>query len=169
MHPNARLIESFYTSFQKRDAEGMVACYAPDVRFSDPVFRDLQGPRAGNMWRMLCGRAKDLEIEFRDVVADDRTGSAHWEARYLFSATGRTVHNVIDAKFDFRDGKIVRHTDTFDLWRWAGMALGPKGKLLGWLPPIQKAVQKKAMSGLDAFEREQAKAGSAADTGAQAT
>jgi ketosteroid isomerase-like protein len=145
MHPNARLIETFYSSFQKRDAEGMIACYAPDVRFSDPVFHDLEGKRACSMWRMLCKRAKDLEIEFRDVQADDRTGSAHWEARYLFSATGRNVHNVIDAKFEFKDGKIIRHADTFDLWRWAGMALGTKGKLLGWLPPIKRAIHQKAV------------------------
>jgi len=155
MHPNARLIETFYTSFQKRDAEGMVACYHPDVRFSDPVFQELVGPRAGAMWRMLCGRAKELDVEFRDVQADDRTGSAHWEARYLFTATGRKVHNVIDARFEFRDGKIVRHSDSFDLWRWAGMALGPKGKLLGWLPPIQRAIRDKAMRGLAEFERGQ--------------
>jgi ketosteroid isomerase-like protein len=158
MHPNARLIETFYSSFQKRDAEGMVACYHPDVRFSDPVFHELVGPRACAMWRMLCGRAKDLEIEFRDIQADDRTGSAHWEARYLFTATGRKVHNVIDAKFEFEGGKIVRHADTFDLWRWAGMALGAKGKLLGWLPPIQQAIHKKAIGGLDEFERTRASA-----------
>jgi len=158
MHPNARLIETFYTSFQKRDAERMVACYHPDVRFSDPVFHELVGARACAMWRMLCGRAKELEIEFRDVQADDRTGSAHWEARYLFSATGRKVHNVIEAKFELRDGKIVRHADTFDLWRWAGMALGPRGKLLGWLPPVQRAIHAKAIAGLDEFERSRAAA-----------
>lgn len=158
MHPNARLIETFYTSFQKRDAEGMIACYHPEVRFSDPVFQDLVGPRAGAMWRMLCGRAKTLEIEFRDVAADDRAGSAHWEARYLFSATGRQVHNVIDATFELADGKIIRHTDRFDLWRWAGMALGAKGKLLGWLPPVQRSIRDKAMHGLAEFERGQAAA-----------
>lgn len=158
MHANAKLIETFYTSFQKRDAEGMVACYAPDVRFSDPVFQTLEGPRACAMWRMLCARAKELEIEFRDVQADDRAGSAHWEARYLFTATGRKVHNIIDAKFELEGGKIVRHDDTFDLWRWAGMALGAKGKLLGWLPPIQNAIRRKALGGLDEFERKQAAA-----------
>jgi ketosteroid isomerase-like protein len=158
MHPNARLIETFYTSFQKRDAEGMIACYHPDVRFSDPVFHELQGARACAMWRMLAARAKDFSLEFRDVKADDHTGSAHWEARYLFSATGRKVHNIIDAKFELRDGKIVRHDDTFDLWRWAGMALGAKGKLLGWLPPVQRAIHQKAMGGLDEFERSRAAA-----------
>ena len=158
MHSNAELVTRFYTAFQRRDGAAMAACYAPGVVFSDPVFHELQGPRAGAMWRMLCERASSLEIEYRDVRADDRTGSAHWEARYLFSATGRRVHNVIDAKFEFKDGKIVRHADTFDLWRWAGMALGAKGKLLGWLPPIQRAIHQKALRGLDEFERAQAAA-----------
>jgi hypothetical protein len=61
------------------------------------------------------------------------------------------VHNVIDARFTFRDGKIIRHVDTFDLYRWAGMALGFKGKLLGWLPPVQNGIRKKAAEGLDAY------------------
>jgi ketosteroid isomerase-like protein len=153
-HPHVELIESFYTSFQRRDAEGMVACYHPDIWFSDPVFHDLRGPRAGAMWRMLCERAQSLDITFRDVRADEAAGGAHWEARYVFSATGRDVHNVIEARFEFRDGKIIRHADTFDLWRWAGMALGVKGKLLGWLPPIQNAIHGKAMRGLEAFEKQ---------------
>jgi ketosteroid isomerase-like protein len=154
-HPNAELIETFYAAFQRRDAEAMVACYAPDVWFSDPVFHDLRGPRAGAMWRMLTARASSLEVTFRDVRADDHVGSAHWEARYVFSATGRSVHNVIDARFELRDGKITRHADTFDLWRWAGMALGAKGKLLGWAPPIKNAIHKTAMRGLEAFEAKQ--------------
>jgi ketosteroid isomerase-like protein len=154
-HDNARLLEAFYTAFSKRDPEGMIACYAADVWFSDPVFRDLRGPRAGAMWRMLAERATSLEVTFSDIWADDHTGRAHWEARYLFSATGRPVHNVIDARFEFRDGKITRHADSFDLWRWAGMALGAKGKLLGWAPPIQNAIHKTAMANLEAFEAKQ--------------
>ncbi len=152
MHPNAQLLESFYQAFQKRDAEGMAACYHPEIWFSDPVFVELRGPRAGAMWRMLCERATTLEVTYRDVTADDRTGSAHWEAKYLFTATGRSVHNVIDATFGFRDGKIVRHADSFDLWKWLGMALGPKGKILGWLPPVQAKLRSTAMHGLDAYE-----------------
>lgn len=152
-HPNAQLIEKFYTAFQKRDAETMASCYHADVQFSDPVFADLRGPRAGAMWKMLCERGTTLQIEFSDVWADDKTGRAHWDARYDFSATGRKVFNRIDARFEFADGKIIRHTDAFDLWKWAGMALGPKGKLLGWLPPVQNAIRKKAMHGLDEFER----------------
>ena len=151
MHPNAQLIEKFYTSFQALDADGMSACYHPEVVFSDPVFGRLEGGRASAMWHMLCGRAKTLQIAFSDVRADDRTGSAHWEARYTFGKSARPVHNVIEAAFEFRDGLIIRHTDTFDLWRWSGMALGPAGTLLGWSPPLRAAVRRDARRGLDAY------------------
>jgi ketosteroid isomerase-like protein len=140
------LVTSFYEAFARRDGDAMVACYHPDVVFSDPVFPDLRGSRAGEMWRMLCARGKDLVIELGDVSADGST--AHWEAKYTFSGTGRKVHNVIDATFKFKDAKIVEHRDSFDLWRWAGMALGAKGTLLGWTPLVKGAIRKTAANSL---------------------
>jgi ketosteroid isomerase-like protein len=150
-HPNAAAVEAFYEAFARLDAETMVSCYAPDARFSDAVFVDLKGEEIFAMWRMLAKRAKDFELSFRDVVADDRAGSAHWEARYLFSKTGRQVHNVIDATFTFSNGKIVTHEDRFDLWRWAGMALGAPGKLLGWTPILKGKIRAEARKGLEEF------------------
>jgi ketosteroid isomerase-like protein len=151
MSANEEIIRRFYTAFQQRDAATMAACYAPDVQFSDPVFTDLRGAAAGTMWKMLCERGKDLKIEFRDVRADAAGGSAHWEAWYTFSATGRKVHNIIDASFEFRDGKIVKHTDRFDLHRWAGLALGLPGTLLGWTPFLQNKIRAMARKGLDDY------------------
>ena len=40
-HPNAVLIGRFYDALGRRDASEMVACYAPDATFSDPVFPEL--------------------------------------------------------------------------------------------------------------------------------
>lgn len=148
---NVELVNRFYEAFSRRDGDAMAACYAPEIRFSDPVFTDLKGPEAGGMWRMLCGRAKDLAVTWRDVSADDRTGRAHWEATYTFAATGRRVHNVIDAEFRFENGLIVEHTDRFDFWRWSRMALGAPGMLLGWTPIVRNKVRGQARAGLDAF------------------
>jgi ketosteroid isomerase-like protein len=151
MHPNAQSIRDFYACFGRKDAEGMIAFYDRDVEFSDPVFPLLKGEEACSMWRMLAERAKDFELEASDFEASDVSGKAHWEARYTFSLTGRRVHNRIDAQFTFRDGKIIRHQDSFDLWAWAGMALGLKGRLLGWLPPVQRSIRKTADAGLRAY------------------
>jgi ketosteroid isomerase-like protein len=84
---SVEFIHRFYTAFQAKDAEGMAACYTPDVQFSDPVFTDLQGAHAGNMGRMLCARAKDLELTDSDRNTGGDTVTAHWEAKYTFSAT----------------------------------------------------------------------------------
>lgn len=148
---NAALIERFYAALARRDVEVMLSCYRPDVAFRDPVFGTLCGPQVRAMWRMLIARAVDLDIEFGDVAATKHGGSAHWEARYTYSATGRRVHNRIDACFEFRDGLIARHVDRFSLWRWAAMALGVPGALLGWLSPMQSLIHARATRGLAAY------------------
>ncbi len=147
MHPNEKLLTDFYEGFNRQDPAPMVRVYAPDAEFSDAAFPGLKGDEIGDMWTMLCGRAKGFSLTFRDVKADDTRGSAHWEAKYLFGG-GRPVHNVIDATFTFRDGKVVKHVDQFDFWRWSGQALGLPGKLLGWSGFLQKKVQAQARAGL---------------------
>lgn len=150
MHPNAALLEKFYSAFSRRDAATMAQCYAPDATFQDPAFQ-LKGAECGAMWTMLCSRGKDLKVEFRDISADDASGKAHWEAWYSFTLTGRKVHNIIDAEFTFRDGLIATHRDHFDFYRWSKQALGLPGLLLGWTGFLQKKMQEKAMGNLRAF------------------
>jgi len=149
---HAALISRFYEAFNRLDAEAMAACYSDNVVFSDPVFGELRGRDASDMWRMLTSRAKDFSLRYDTVRADERTGGAHWVATYLFSQTGRTVVNDIQARFVFRDGKICEHHDHFDLWRWSRQALGAKGTLLGWTPLVQNAIRAQAQKGLKAFQ-----------------
>lgn len=151
MHDNAKLIETFYTAFGKRNAETMGNCYHDDATFSDPVFVGLDAEGVRNMWRMLVERGQDLDIEFSGIEADDARGQAHWVATYTFAATGRRVRNEIDAAFEFKDGKIVRHVDTFDFWKWTRMALGPTGTFLGWSSFMSNKVRAQATSGLRKF------------------
>ncbi|HET7097240.1 MAG TPA: nuclear transport factor 2 family protein [Casimicrobiaceae bacterium] len=147
-HPNAALIARFYDALGRRDAATMIACYAPDATFSDPVFPALDAAGVAAMWEMLCARGKDLAVVASDIAADAESGRAHWVATYTFSGTGRTVENRIDARFTFRDGRIVRHEDRFDLRGWLRQALGFKGALLGWLPAVQNATRAQAAKAL---------------------
>jgi ketosteroid isomerase-like protein len=148
---NAALIQQFYSAFKKRDYKTMQACYHKDAVFSDPVFRNLNSKEVKAMWQMLLTSAKDLEVEFKDVNASGDKGSAHWEAWYTFTTTGRKVHNVIDAEFVFKDGLIYRHNDHFDFWRWSRMALGMPGILFGWSPMINNKVRHTAKLRLEKF------------------
>jgi ketosteroid isomerase-like protein len=153
VHPNAALLERFYSAFEAKDHATMAGCYADDATFSDPVFPHLDAERARAMWRMFCTSGNKLDVSHSAVVADDSTGSGRWEAVYDFPKTGRRVHNIIASSFVFRDGLIVKHTDTFDFYRWSRMALGPLGAALGWSPIVKNQVRQQADAQLRRFEK----------------
>jgi len=154
VHPNISLLEHFYTGLQKADIEAVRACYAPGIVYSDPVFGELRGERAVLMWETFFSRDDPLKVNFGDLAADDRTGSGRWEARYVFTRTGREVRNVIFSRFRFVDGLIVEQHDSFSVHRWARMALGPVGAMAGWAPPLRAALHKESVRMLDRFDAE---------------
>ena len=152
MADNAQVIERLYDAMNRHDGEAMAELYAADGRFHDPAFGELTGAEAGDMWRMLTGRATDLKVELAEHEASGDAGSAHWIATYTFS-TGRPVVNDIHARFRFREGKIVEHDDSFSFSRWARQALGPAGFVLG-LPPMNLLVRRRARGDLAEFRGE---------------
>ncbi len=138
------LIRDFYKNFKNLNAEGMIAHYHPDVTFTDPAFGKLEGKEACNMWRMLCEsqKGKEFYLDYFDIHANSESGTAIWESKYNFSKTNNHVHNVIRAKFKFKDAKIIYHEDDFNLYNWAIQALGFKGLLFGWTPFFKSSLQK---------------------------
>lgn len=162
--PQNDRITRFYEAFRALDAEAMQAAYAANAEFEDEAFSLRGRDEIGAMWRMLCmavrdkGRA-DWQLEFSGIDCDDEVGIAHWEPTYRFSATGRIVHNIIDASFAFdRDGLILKHRDRFDFWRWSRQALGLPGALLGWSPMLRNKVRAQAARNLAKFRATQAEA-----------
>jgi hypothetical protein len=146
-------IARLYAAFANLDADAMAACYAPNAVFDDEAFSLRGREQIGGMWAMLCDAVK---AKGRDVwkleVSDISERSAHWEATYRFSATGRLVHNIIDAEFEFDPtGLIKRHRDRFDFWRWSRQALGAPGLLLGWSPLLRNKVRAQAAKNLGRF------------------
>lgn len=129
----------------------MQSCYHTHIHFSDPVFQHLNGTQAKAMWHMLIAASTDLEIVFGDIKINGDKGECRWDANYSFSKTGRKVHNQIKASFKFQDGLIIRHEDTFDLWKWSRMALGTSGLLLGWTPFMKGKIRKMAIQNLANF------------------
>lgn len=155
MDANQQLIQKFYACFQNLDHEGMVSCYHEDIRFSDPVFPFLKGKEASAMWQMLIDTLKkdkeNWKLELREAAAEELEGSCRWEAHYIFSLTQRKVHNIVHARFKFKDGKIIQHDDFFNFYRWAKMAFGFTGFALGWTQFFRQRLQSRVNERLKAF------------------
>ncbi len=151
MKANHELITKFYTAFQNKDIKGMQDCYSDQATFSDPVFSNLNAQELRAMWAMLIQSGKDMRIEFSAVKAWEDGGSAHWDAYYTFSATGRKVLNQIDAEFIIENGKILQHRDHFNFYTWSRQSLGFTGMLLGWTSFLRNKVRKQASAKLAAY------------------
>lgn len=148
---NQALLEKFYQALQAKDVAGLTECYHPEAEFTDEVFKNLKGKEVTSMWKMLFERGKDMTLVYRDVQAGPESGSGHWDATYTYSQTGRKVINRINSAFQFKDGRIFKQRDTFDLWKWSRQALGISGLLLGWSGPLQKTVRKRASQALQGY------------------
>ncbi len=146
------LIKTFYTSLNNHDIDTMISCYHEDVIFEDPIFGRLEANKVKKMWYWLCENGKDLTVQFSDIQADDQKGSAYWEARYTFGKRKRLVLNRVNASFEFNDGKIIKHTDHFNLKRWASQAMGWKGKVVGGSTYFRKKIQHRSNRLLDKFQ-----------------
>lgn len=151
MNSNEQLIHHFYTSFQQKDVQAMQDCYAAAATFNDPVFTDLNAAEVRSMWAMLIKSGKDMRVEFKNIKGDERGATAEWDAWYTFSSTGNKVHNQVKASFLIEGGKIVKHTDHFNFYRWATQALGLTGTLLGWTSFLKHKISTTAKKNLKSF------------------
>lgn len=154
MTPNENTLTKFYTAFSNGNAVQMCECYHPNVQFQDPAFGILKGDDVFKMWQMLIEKSKgNIAISFSEIKADELTGTASWTAVYNFSKTNRKVVNSIHAQFQFQDGLIIKHTDNFDIWKWAKQAFGWKGFLLGWTGFMQNKIQEQARLSLKNYKK----------------
>lgn len=151
MNSNEQLIHHFYTSFQRKDVQAMQDCYAENAMFSDPVFSNLNSAEVRSMWAMLVNNGRDMRLEFKNIKGTENGATAEWDAWYTFSKTGNKVHNQIKASFMIENGKIVRHTDHFNFYKWASQALGITGKLLGWTSFLRNKISSTARKNLETF------------------
>ncbi|MFN0274960.1 MAG: nuclear transport factor 2 family protein [Chitinophagales bacterium] len=148
MTATEQLITNFYTAFIRKDYVTMQQCYSENAVFSDPVFMHLNSAEVKAMWDMFCVKGKDLHVDFSNVWANEKTGSAEWVATYTFSATGRKVSNQITSQFIFDNGKIIQQKDSFNFYKWASQAFGVMGVLLSWTKYFKNKVRKQAMKNL---------------------
>ncbi len=149
---NSVIIEKFYKAFQEGDPEKMQSHYDDEVRFTDPAFGRLKEKEVGAMWAMLLSKKEsELSIEYGKVSADESSGRAEWTATYKYGPEKRLVVNKIKSQFEFRDGKIIEQTDSFDLWNWSRQALGPLGYILGWTPFFQNKIRRMARKSLFSY------------------
>ncbi len=121
---NRATLERAFTAMGRRDSATMVAAYAPDATFNDPVFGSLSGSSVRTMWTKRLAQYPDFAATIDALDATDKGGTVRWTARYTSPTTQQQVVVETTSEITMRDGRIVRQNDTFDFALWAKQAEG---------------------------------------------
>ena len=148
---NDELIQRFYGAFARHDGDAMAACYAPDAHFSDPVFTDLRGEEPGAMWRMLTGRAEDLEVTAGRARGRGRPRHAPTGSPTTRSAPGARSTTTSTPSSASRTASSRSTATRSRSTRGRGRRWGPAGLALGWTPIVRARSSSEARAGLDEF------------------
>ena len=150
-----QIADNFYAAFSNHNSSEMIKLYHDDVIFTDPAFGMLKGDRAKKMWEMLLANSKsELKIQYEILDTSNEHATVSWTAKYIFGPQRRLVENHVTARLKIKQGKIVEHHDTFNMWKWSSQALGLSGRLLGWTGFMKKKVQLKTNRALDKYMNE---------------
>ena len=147
-----KIVHKFYRAFAEGDAEQMVSFYHEKAHFEDPIFGKLNAQQVANMWRMLIARRdKNTQITHKITGVNGGIIKVNWIAQYNYGPKKRKVVNHVSAQLKIVDGRIMEHTDHFDLWKWTQQAFGLPGYLLGWSSFMKMKIKGKVSLALKEF------------------
>ena len=122
----------FYDAFSVANIDVLKQLYDKKLIFNDNIFVNLDYNETISMWSSLLVGNKNMSIKYEIKKYSEKYVEVEWIADYLFTSTNRNVKNIILAKMEIDQGKIINHTDNFDFYKWSQMAFGITGVLIGW-------------------------------------
>lgn len=128
----SKVAADFYAAFSKGDKAAMAQAYAPNAKFHDPLFGNLDGSKEiMTMWNKVLSAANPDTSKVVPQVQPNPTRNAdgswtvkvHWDASYdVGKHYENHVENHSDTTLTIKDGKIFSQRDDWDLHNWARQA-----------------------------------------------
>ena len=114
------IAEQFAEAFNRRDIEGIVACFTDDATYNDLFYGEASGPEGLRaLFGRMLGEAAEVEWALDNVVASPTHEIAEWTFRLVVSdavrrSAGRTVSLRGVSVFELRDGLCCAYREYFD-------------------------------------------------------
>lgn len=152
MHSNEKLIQCYLQALQQQDLPTMQMCYHKSITYEDDLFRELKKGDVPAMWEMRFAENPVWEVEFKDIQASNDWGRVHWTLTYGHTKNGKPKRRHIVARFTFYEGKILYHSDAFNLYNWVKENQGAWWRFLIWFSPLQYFLRAGAHRKLQRFK-----------------
>jgi len=106
------LVERFAAAFNRRDVDGLLACFTADATYRDLFYGPHAGPAAlRGMFERMFREGRDYRWSMDTIVMDDRRAAAEWTFSYTATAAvprseGRSVRFSGMSIFELEGGRV---------------------------------------------------------------
>jgi SnoaL-like domain len=131
---NWTLVEQHFKAIQARDADAILAAYAPDCRVEHPLIGHMSKEQFARALRTFMGQTPDYRLDFQINHAGAHQVEAEWTLEHQFHLTGRRIQLCGTTTYVLAANSISRQIDRFDRRVWSRQALGFTGLVLAYVP-----------------------------------
>ena len=106
------LVERFAEAFNRRDVDGLLACFTAEATYRDLFYGPHAGPAAlRGMFERMFREGRDYRWSMDTIVMDDRRAAAEWTFSYTATAAvprseGRSVRFSGMSIFELEGGRV---------------------------------------------------------------
>lgn len=143
MSKEAQIVKEFYKALSKGDYQKVNSLYHDDAKYRDEIF-DLRGKEINALWYTATRPEMNLIAHCKSLKVDGDRVTTDWNISYTIDTLNRKVELDETGVFQFQDGKIINHKDSYDFWSWCAQSLGFIGKALGWSQWLKNRVRNQA-------------------------
>jgi steroid delta-isomerase-like uncharacterized protein len=113
------VVRDFEKAFNRRDVDGLLACFTPDATYVDTFFGAHTGPALGPMFERMFREGRDYSWVMDTVVETNAAAAAEWTFGYVVTeaiprSAGRRVRFRGMSLFELEGGRIARYREYFD-------------------------------------------------------
>ena len=115
------IVKEFEAAFNRRDVDGLLACFTPTARYRDNFFGEHAGaPALREMFARMFREGRDYAWTMERVVETDAAAASEWTFAYTVTeavprSAGRVVRFRGMSLFEKRDGRIAAYRESFDM------------------------------------------------------
>jgi steroid delta-isomerase-like uncharacterized protein len=114
------IVKEFEAAFNRRDVDGLVACFTPDATYRDNFFGDHAGAaQLREMFARMFREGRDYVWTMNVVVEAPERAAAEWTFSYVATeaiprSAGRKVRFRGMSVFELSSGRIAAYREYFD-------------------------------------------------------
>jgi hypothetical protein len=146
-----KCISKLFTAIETGDTYSIMECYHDFSTIYDPIVGTIYGEVAPYYPSLLATSFLSARIEVTKLVTEKLSGFAEVKIQLTRRESNKVITCRGRLEFEFKDGKICRQVNEYNVWHLMREIDGKPGSLFGMLPSYRRKYKVKILKALNDY------------------